>query len=152
MLISISFGAAITFLYIRSWRVLIAAFLANVLPLLTAFLTLIILGSPINPISLFFFTVIMGLCVDDTIYLILHKGQKVVPVENKNEQHYNALYPIAITSVVLAVGFSAFLFSGYTWLQPFGWAFLIGILTAFVFDAFFLALFTERNRIFDGNG
>ncbi|XOV66083.1 MAG: RND family transporter [Fluviicola sp.] len=141
ILISIVFGAMITFLFIRNWTIFLATLLANSLPLVVSLLIMILSGSDLNPISLFFFTVIMGLCVDDSIYLLLHRDSK----------SKGSLYPIAVTSAVLAVGFGAFLFSGYDWVQPFGWSFLIGIAVAFVFDAFLLALFTERNSIFDAD-
>ncbi len=141
ILISILFGALLTFVFVRNWAVFFATLLANSLPLLVALLVMVLLGSDLNPISLFFFTVIMGLCVDDSIYLLLHR--------DKNSR--GSLYPIAVTSAVLAIGFAAFLFSGYDWVQPFGWAFLIGITVAFLFDAFLLALFTDRNSIFDAN-
>jgi predicted RND superfamily exporter protein len=141
ILISIIFGAVLTFAFVRNWTVFLATLLANSLPLLVALLIMILLGSDLNPISLFFFTVIMGLCVDDSIYLLLHR----------DKTSRGSIYPIAITSVVLAVGFAAFLFSGYDWVQPFGWAFLIGIMVAFLFDAFLLALFTDRNSTFDAD-
>lgn len=142
LLISIVFGALVTFFFVKSWIVFAATLLANSLPLLFALLVMTMMNSNLNPISLFFFTVIMGLCVDDSIYLLLHR----------DSASKGSLYPIAVTSVVLAIGFAAFLFSGYDWVQPFGWAFLIGILVAFLFDAFLLALFTDRNRIFDADG
>lgn len=141
ILISILFGALITFVFVRNWTIFVATLLANSLPLIVALLVMILFGSDLNPISLFFFTVIMGLCVDDSIYLLLHSDSGTK----------GSLYPIAVTSVVLAVGFGAFLFSGYDWVQPFGWSFLIGIVVAFVFDVFLLALFTDRNSIFDAN-
>ncbi len=141
ILISILFGALITFVFVRNWTIFLATLLANSLPLIVALLIMILFGSDLNPISLFFFTVIMGLCVDDSIYLLLHR----------DKASKGSLYPIAVTSAVLAVGFGAFLFSGYDWVQPFGWSFLIGIAVAFLFDAFLLALFTDRNSIFDAN-
>lgn len=139
ILISILFGALITLIFVRNAIIFLATLLANSLPLLVSLLVMILFGSDLNPISLFFFTVIMGLCVDDSIYLLLHR----------DAASKGSLYPIAITSAVLAVGFAAFLFSGYDWVQPFGWSFLIGIAIAFVFDVFLLALFTDRNSIFE---
>ena len=139
ILISIIFGAILTFIFVRNGIIFLVTLLANSLPLLASLLVMLLLDSDLNPISLFFFTVIMGLCVDDSIYLLLHR----------DSTSRSSLYPIAITSAVLAVGFAAFLFSGYDWVQPFGWAFLVGIAVAFVFDAFLLALFTDRNSIFD---
>lgn len=141
LMISVFFGAFLTFLFVRNWMVFGATLLANSLPLIAALLVMHAFGSELNPISLFFFTVIMGLCVDDSIYLLLHR----------DAASKGSLYPIAVTSVVLAVGFAAFLFSGYDWIRPFGWAFLIGIAIAFLFDAFLLALFTDRNSIFDAD-
>ena len=141
LMISVFFGALLTFLFVRNWTVFLATLLANSLPLIAALLVMHAFGSELNPISLFFFTVIMGLCVDDSIYLLLHR----------DTASQGSLYPIAITSVVLAVGFAAFLFSGFDWIRPFGWAFLIGITVAFLFDAFLLALFTDRNSIFEAD-
>ena len=141
ILLSILFGAIVVFIYVKNFSIGIATLIANTLPLLVAIGVMQLSGSQLNPISLFFFTVIMGLCVDDSIYLILHRkaGSK------------GAVYPIAITSAVLAIGFASFLFSTYDWIQPFGWIFISGILVAFLFDAFLLVLFTDRNSTFDAN-
>lgn len=141
LLLTIFFGALLTFIFVQNFHVFLATLVANSLPLIAALSIMHFTGSQLNPISLFFFTVIMGLCVDDSIYLILHRG----------ENNAGSIYPIAITSAVLAVGFAAFLFSSYEWIRPFGWVFLVAIIIAFLFDALLLTLFTERNSIFDAN-
>lgn len=141
ILLSIIFGAFVVFVYVKNFSIGIATLIANTLPLLVAIAVMQLSGSQLNPISLFFFTVIMGLCVDDSIYLILHR----------NAGSKGAVYPIAITSAVLAIGFASFLFSSHDWIQPFGWIFIAGILVAFLFDAFLLVLFTDRNSTFDAN-
>lgn len=141
LLLSVLFGALLTFLFVRSGVILLATLIANTLPLFVALLVMHYFGSALNPISLFFFTVIMGLCVDDSIYLIVHR----------NEEKQSSIYPIAITSAVLAIGFASFLFSAYAWIRPFGWVFLVAILVAFTFDALLLVLFTKRNSTFDTN-
>lgn len=142
ILISVLFGAIAIFFVVKNGLIFLVALVANFLPLLSSLLVMEFTGNELNPISLFFFTVIMGLCVDDSIYLLLHKDAK----------HKTSLYPIAITSAVLTVGFATFLFSEYDWVRPFGWIFIAGIAIAFVFDAFLLALFTERNRTFGDDG
>lgn len=141
LLLTIFFGALLTFIFVQNFHVFLATLVANSLPLIAALSIMHFTGSQLNPISLFFFTVIMGLCVDDSIYLILHRG----------ENNAGSIYPIAITSAVLAVGFAAFLFSSYEWIRPFGWVFLVAIIIAFLFDALLLTLFIERNSIFDAN-
>lgn len=141
LLLTIVFGALLTFAFVRNFRVFLATLVANTLPLIAALSIMHFTGSQLNPISLFFFTVIMGLCVDDSIYLILHR----------DENNTGSIYPIAITSAVLAIGFASFLFSSYEWIRPFGWVFLIAIIIAFLFDALLLTLFTERNSTFDAD-
>jgi len=141
LLLSVLFGALLTFFFVRSGIILLATLIANTLPLFVALIVMHYFGSALNPISLFFFTVIMGLCVDDSIYLIVHR----------NVEKQSSIYPIAITSAVLAIGFASFLFSAYAWIRPFGWVFLVAILVAFAFDALLLVLFTKRNSTFDSN-
>ena len=97
----------------------------------------------ITPLTLFFLSILLGVCVDDSIYLI-----------TQNRKGFNALHvvPIFITSFVLSLGFLSLAFSSFEWIQPFGWIFVIGISLAYILDLFVLPLFLNRKAIFGNDG
>lgn len=132
--ISLLFGAIVLYFFTRSIQILIVTAVVNTLPILFALLMMNASGHDLNPMSLFFFTILMGLCVDDSIYLVTSSRKK----------HQVQLYPIAITSLVLASGFMALAFSSFAWIRPFAWIFLVGIVSAFMLDAFVLSVYGKR--------
>lgn len=117
---------------LRSFTKGLVLLLVNLIPLLLVVLLMPLFGLEINPQSLFLLTILAGLCVDDSIYIML-QGKK-------NEIGF---YPVLVTSIVLAAGFVAFGFSNLVWLSPFAWIFLIGIIAALILDLFVLPLFIK---------
>lgn len=89
-------------------------------------------GLTINPQSLFLLTILSGLCVDDSIYIMMSK---------ETERKQLEFYPILTTSLVLTSGFISFGFSNFNWLSPFLWIFLIGTITALILDIYILPSF-----------
>ena len=104
----------------------------NILPVLLVIYLMPYFGLNINPQSLFLLTILAGLCVDDSIYLILNR------VSKRSDLSY---FPIVVTSIVLAAGFLAFGFSSYSWLSPFAILFVIGISLALILDVIIVPLF-----------
>ena len=92
---------------------------------------------------LFFLSILVGICVDDSIYII---------TQNDKYSGNLHIFPIFVTSTVLAVGFIALAFSNFEWIRPFAWIFLVGIGMAYVMDLFILPLFFNRNANFDERG
>lgn len=123
-------------IYLKSILKGMVVLLVNVLPVLLIVYLMPYFGLNINPQSLFLLTILAGLCVDDSIYLMLNR------VHKKSDLSY---FPIIVTSVVLAAGFLAFAFSAYTWLSPFAWLFVIGIVVALALDLFILPLFMFKS-------
>lgn len=115
-------------------------FAVNMLPILGVVYLMPLFGLNINPQSLFLLTILAGLCVDDSIYLILNR------VTKRSELSY---FPIVVTSIVLAAGFLAFGFSSYSWLSPFALLFVIGILLALVLDLLILPLFMFKSSDYE---
>ncbi|MFT5822760.1 MAG: putative RND superfamily exporter protein [Crocinitomix sp.] len=109
--------------------------LVNLIPLILVVLLMPLFGLEINPQSLFLLTILAGLCVDDSIYIMLQGKKQEI-----------GFYPVLVTSTVLAAGFVSFGFSNLAWLSPFAWIFLIGIATALLLDLFILPLFIQSNK------
>lgn len=124
-------GLLISFI-LRSTRKGIAVFLVNLVPLLLVLNLMPFFGLNINPQSLFLLTVLSGISVDDSIYIM---------VEKTNFSGQLAFFPIIVTSIVIAGGLLSFGFSSLSWLSPFLWLFLIGILSALILDIFILPTF-----------
>jgi predicted RND superfamily exporter protein len=101
---------------------------------------LLLLGLSVTPLTLFFLSILLGICVDDSIYLIMqHSDARAEPLH---------IVPIFITSLVLALGFLSLTASSFLWLRPFGWIFLLGIGLAYTLDIFILPLFLKRKSVF----
>jgi predicted RND superfamily exporter protein len=132
LLLSIFFGGILVYLFLKSFRKSIGVLLVNLFPILFALGIMLYGDVAITPLTLFFLSVLLGICVDDSIYLVTQhsKGAKSFYI-----------VPVFITSFVLSLGFLSLACSSFAWLQPFGWIFLVGILLAYMLDFFVLPLF-----------
>lgn len=119
----------------RSFLKGLVLLLVNLIPLMLVVLLMPWFGLEINPQSLFLLTILAGLCVDDSIYIMLQDKKQEI-----------GFYPVLVTSAVLTAGFITFGFSNLTWLSPFAWIFLIGILTALLLDLFILPAFIQSSK------
>lgn len=143
LLLSIGFGSLLVLLYMKSIRKSAGVLLVNLFPMFTALGFMLLLGLSITPLTLVLLSVLLGVCVDDSIYLIF---------QNRKETDSFHIVPIFITSFVLALGFLSLVFSSFTWLKPFGWIFFLGILLAYILDLFVLQLFLNRKAKFGSDG
>lgn len=137
--VSIVFSSLIILWLLRSGPISLGLLLVNLFPIFSALVLIIILGISITPLTLFLLSVLLGVCVDDSIYLVMQK-------KDREKEIY--ILPIFITSLVLALGFLSLSFSSFSWLQPFGWVFLIGIALAYVLDVFLLTLLLDQRVSF----
>lgn len=137
--VSILFSSLIILWLLRSLRISLGLLVVNLFPIFSALALIIILGISITPLALFLLSVLLGVCVDDSIYLVMQKRNRTQEIH---------ILPIFITSLVLALGFMSLSFSSFSWLQPFGWVFLIGIALAYVLDVFLLTVFLNQNISF----
>jgi predicted RND superfamily exporter protein len=143
LLLSLVFGALLVALLLKSWKKGLGILMVNLFPMLLALSLMFWLEIPVTPLTLFFLSILLGVCVDDSIYLIMNTKEKNSPIH---------LVPIFITSLVLSVGFLSLAFSSFEWMRPFGWIFLAGILLAYLLDIFVLPVFLNRKSIFGGDG
>lgn len=122
---------------LRSLKRTFIFILVNAFPLLFALLLMSIFGIPLNTVSVFLLAILVGLCVDDSIYLIAAPANKVQAV---------GIYPIIVTSLVLSVGVLSLTFSSYVWLRPFALIFSGSFIAALLADIFILPLLlTKKN-------
>lgn len=111
------------------WKVILF-FLINLAPLLAALCLLFYFQIPFNSLSVFILSILVGLCLDDSIYMVT-TGQK---------EPLKVVYPIIVTTLVIVAGTMAFLFSSFSWLQPFAWIFTISFIVALISDIFVLPI------------
>lgn len=141
--IGILFASFLTFLFMKSIRESVGLVIVNLLPVLATLAIMLWVGIAITPLTLFFLSILVGICVDDSIYIITQKDKST------SDLH---IFPVFVTSIVLAVGFIALGLSHFEWVRPFAWIFLVGISIAYVMDLFILPLFFNRNANFDKRG
>lgn len=137
LLVSILFGSVQVLILLKSWRKSMGVFFVNIFPLLFALALLLAWGVAISPMTLFLLSVLLGICVDDSIYLIMQHDS------NRKEIH---LVPVFITSWVLSMGFLSLIWAHFEWLKPFGYLFLMGISLAYILDFFVLPLFLKNHH------
>lgn len=113
----------------RSVRVALIAMAPNIAPVLIFFG---MLGTGIAPLSLptsLIGSIALGIAIDDTMhFLVAYQAQKALGRDASQAARHcirNVGRPIVLTSIMLVVGFSMILISGFATLQEFG------ILTAF---------------------
>jgi predicted RND superfamily exporter protein len=136
LLVGIVFASLLTFAFIKSFRQSLVLIFVNLFPVLTVLALMLMVGIAITPLTLFFLSLLAGICVDDSIYIVMQQRRAVQRLH---------IFPIIITSVVLAVGFIALGFSNFLWVRPFSWVFLVGILLALVMDLLLLPQFMSGN-------
>ncbi|TNE47890.1 MAG: hypothetical protein EP344_19200 [Bacteroidetes bacterium] len=143
LVLSIVFGSVLVFVLLHSFRKSAGLLLVNLFPLFAALGVMLHLGIPVTPLTLFFLSILLGICVDDSIYLI---------AQNRKKSGVLHIVPVFITSMVLSLGFLSLACSSFDWLRPFGWIFLSGIALAYLSDLFILPLFLNRQAVFGDAG
>lgn len=140
--VGILFSSLLTFIVVKSIRESLGLILVNLFPVSVTLALMLLVGIAITPLTLFFLSILVGICVDDSIYIITQK-------DKSKELH---IFPIFVTSIVLAVGFIALGFSNFQWVRPFAWIFLVGITIAYIMDLFILPLFFNQKPKIDEHG
>tara|TARA_B100000508_G_scaffold141097_1_gene147072 strand:+ start:180036 stop:182210 length:2175 start_codon:yes stop_codon:yes gene_type:complete len=132
--LALMFSMLILFVLKRSAKLFLGVLIVNALPILLVSVIMFALGFYINPLTIFLLSVLIGVCIDDTVYMILSydQGMKV---------HY---LPILVTSLVLAIAFTSLVAAGYNYLKVFSLLFLVGIIVAYLLDVFILPLFLDQ--------
>lgn len=112
-------------------------FIVNLIPLLIGLCLLLNLESQINPQSLFLMSILVGISLDDSIYLGSYRNRKKEDL---------ITFPLLVTSVVLGLAFTTLYFSSYIWLKEFALIFAIGVFSAYFLDIFVYPLFMKLNK------
>ena len=140
-LASIVIFGTMTFVF-RSWKLGLISLLPNALPLLTTAAFLVITGRPLELTSVIVFSICLGIAVDDTIHVI-NRFQRELSAG------YNILLAIkrtfiavgsalAMTTIVLIVGFGSVSMSEMPTSQLFAKLGAIAIFSALIGDLIFL--------------
>jgi predicted RND superfamily exporter protein len=142
-IVLIGFGLVylITFIVVllrnRSLKLAFIFLMVNLFPFLFALMLMQWMSVPINSLSVFMCSILVGLCLDDSIYQLAMQ---------KNWHVRKSIFPMVVTSIVLGFGALGFAFSSYSWLQPFSWIFLVAFFVSLLSDIFILPLLMETKE------
>ncbi|MGJ8745154.1 efflux RND transporter permease subunit [Polaribacter sp.] len=146
VLIALLFGILITglittFLFKSVW-IGFTTFIANLLPILFGIVMITFLGLDLNPNSIFILTILFGVALDDSIYLLGHlyksDPKKVFTKTILLQSLKTNSSPLLITSMVLSVLFLALTISSYQSLFNFGIIISTSLIFAFISDLFLI--------------
>jgi predicted RND superfamily exporter protein len=129
---------ALTMLYLfRSWRILLAALIPNILPLVITAGIMGWTGIPLKPSTVLVFSVALGIAIDVTIRFLInykqelpHYSGRIIPTVKQTIQHTGI--SIIYTSLVLVAGFVVFCFSSFGGTQALGWLTSLTLLISMV--------------------
>jgi predicted RND superfamily exporter protein len=129
---------ALTMLYLfKSWRMLLASLIPNILPLLITAGIMGWVGVPLKPSTVLVFSVALGIAIDVTIRFLInykqelpHYGGRAVPTIKQTLQHTGI--SIIYTSLVLVAGFVVFCFSDFGGTMALGWLTSLTLLVSMV--------------------
>ena len=129
---------ALTMLYLfRSWRILIASLIPNILPLVITAGIMGWVGVPLKPSTVLVFSVALGIAIDVTIRFLInykqelpHYAGRVVPTIKQTIQQTGI--SIIYTSLVLVAGFVVFCFSSFGGTMALGWLTSLTLLISMV--------------------
>jgi uncharacterized protein len=133
---------AVLALAFKSLRIGIISVLPNLLPLAAAASTLVLLGKPLEMVSVCALTVCLGIAVDDTIHFISRYQEELNGPGTRNERLQRAFEGVGtgliMTSVVLVAGFGSVLTSTTPEHKTFALMGVVTISTALLCDLFLL--------------
>lgn len=129
------------FLFRSAW-IGFTTFIANALPILFGVLLFHWFQVDLNPASVFMLTIIMGIALDDSIYILGHYYNSLKQHTQNKETLLKSLKtnsaPLLITSIVLSLSFLALSISSYESIFSFGIIMSLSLIFAFVSDLFFM--------------
>ena len=120
----------------------VISILPNVIPALTTFGAMGLMGVPLDGDTLFIAPVIIGLAVDDTIHLIANYRDNLLYGMNHDDAIKETIkevgQAVTFTTLILGLGFGIMAFSSYGGMAKMGMYGSLGIFTALLCDLFFL--------------
>jgi predicted RND superfamily exporter protein len=133
ILIGFAFFLLLMGIVTRSVLSTFGVLLVNLVPITLVVAVMFGFGISIQPLSVFLLSVLIGVSVDDSIFIMLNKDKRV------------HTFPILVTSAVLSIGFLALLGASYFYLRIFALLFFIGILSAYIMDVCILPVLIKKN-------
>ena len=127
----------------RSLRVVVLTIWVNGLPLLLAWWLLWQMGIALNPQSVFLLTIILGVALDDSIYITGYFSGNKRP-DFHTQVVRRLAFPVGVTTGVLAISFLALCFSTNPLIAAFGWITCTSLLLAFLLDLLLLPLIIQK--------
>lgn len=126
----------------KSLRIGLISVIPNILPLAAAATTLVILGKPLEMVSVCALTICLGIAVDDTIHFITRYQEEQRGEGTRRERIERAFQGVGtgliMTSVVLVAGFSSVLISSVPDHRTFAQMGVVTLITALICDLFLL--------------
>lgn len=113
VVLSLLITAVVIGLVFKSIRIAIMAFLVNALPVFFGILLMHLLGIELNPTTAMALSIILGLALDDTIYLLstLKQHQQKNAPEVLESCIRENTFPASVTSIILTIGFGILMLS-----------------------------------------
>jgi len=125
VMIAIGFISLLMALMFSSVRMIVVSMLPNIIPLIITAAIMGFTGVPVKPSTIIVFSIALGISVDNAIqYLSRYRHELKVTGNDIGKSTINALreagFSMIYTSIVLVLGFSVFMVSGFGGTQALG--------------------------------
>lgn len=134
-------------IFFKSWRLALFTLIPNLIPIAILFGLMGWLGVDLNISTAIIFTVALGIAIDDSIHFIarykLESMHNDKPTAIKNA-FTGTGKSIIVTSLVIILGFSVFLISGFSAAYYLGFFIVLAALIALIFDLILLPILLKK--------
>jgi len=139
VLIAIGFISLLMALMFSSVRMIVVSMLPNIVPLIVTAAIMGFTGVPVKPSTIIVFSIALGISVDNAIqYLSRYRHELKMTGNDIKQSTINALreagFSMIYTSIVLILGFSVFMVSGFGGTQALGMLVSSTLLIAIFFN------------------
>lgn len=139
VLIAIGFISLLMALMFSSVRMIVVSMLPNIVPLIVTAAIMGFTGVPVKPSTIIVFSIALGISVDNAIqYLSRYRHELKMTGNDIKQSAINALreagFSMIYTSIVLILGFSVFMVSGFGGTQALGMLVSSTLLIAIFFN------------------
>ncbi|MCB9014986.1 MAG: MMPL family transporter [Lentimicrobiaceae bacterium] len=139
VLIAIGFISLLMALMFSSARMIVVSMLPNIVPLIVTAAIMGFTGVPVKPSTIIVFSIALGISVDNAIqYLSRYRHELKMTGNDIKQSTINALreagFSMIYTSIVLILGFSVFMVSGFGGTQALGMLVSSTLLIAIFFN------------------
>ncbi|WP_424961084.1 efflux RND transporter permease subunit [Ekhidna sp.] len=123
-------------IYFKSWKLLLISLIPNIIPLIMVAGILGWFGISLKMTTSIIFTIAFGIAVDDTIHMMSYylKNKNADPMKRMGDTFKHAGSAMLITSIIMSVGFSLYLFSNFGATYYLGLFVSLSLLIALIID------------------